>query len=175
MRKAIVGGLVLALLVIAAVPVFAAPWWASRPGPVAPRGPGIGPLAVGQTIPADVHAAIEAGVQAAAANALGMTPEALRQALATKPMVVVAAEKNVPIATVGAAMQQARTTAINDLVKAGKLTAQQATVLLQAGPGRGRGFGGGVGAQPGYGPGYGIGYAPGRGPGRPGVGRGPRW
>lgn len=150
MKKTLVGTLVLALLIAVAVPALAAPWWANRPGPAAGRGPGGGPLAVGQTIPAEVHAVIEAATQAAAAKVLGMTPEALRQALATKRMVAIAAEKNVPIATVQTAMRTARAEAINELVKTGKLTAQQAALLLQAGPGR----------------------APGHGPG---MGRGPRW
>ena len=114
-------------------------------------------MGVGQTIPADVHTAIQTATQAAAAKVLGMTPEALRQALTTSRMATIAAQKNVQLATVQAAMKQARTQTINDLVKAGKLTASQAAWLLQAGPGRGRGAGGGPQQGPGQGAGRGRG------------------
>jgi hypothetical protein len=116
-------------------------------------------MGTGQTIPAEVHTAIQTATQAAAAKVLGMTPEALRQALLTSRMAGIAAQKNVPLTTVQAAMRQARTQTINDLVKAGKLTAAQAAWLLQAGPGSGRG----AGARPQQGPGQG-----------PGRGHGPR-
>jgi hypothetical protein len=156
MRKVLGMMVVLALVVILAVPAFAGPRGAQRPGPAGGRGPGAGPQGVAQTIPAEVHAAIQTATQAAAAQVLGMTPEALRQALTTSRMAAIAAQKNVPLSTVQAAMRQARTQTINDLVKTGKLTAAQAAVLLQAGRGAG------VGPQQG----------PGQGGGR---GRGPRW
>jgi len=157
MKKVFGTMLILALVAILAVPAFAAPRGAHRPGPAGGRGPGAGPMGVGQAIPADVHTAIQTATQAAAAKVLGMTPEALRQALTTSRMATIAAQKNVHLATVQAAMKQARTQTINDLVKAGKLTASQAAWLLQAGPGSGRGAGGGPQQGPGQGAGRGRG------------------
>jgi hypothetical protein len=117
-------------------------------------------MGVGQAIPAEVHTAIQTATQAAAAKVLGVTPEALRQALTTSRMSAIAAQKNVQLATVQAAMKQARTQTINDLVKAGKLTAAQAAWLLQAGPGGSRGRGPGSGPQQGPGQGAGRGHGP---------------
>ena len=148
MKKALAGIFVVALLVVVAVPVFAAPPWARGTG-----GPGRGlgtPIAA---IPAEVHAAIETATRAAAAKALGITPEVLAQEFAAgKTMVALAAAKNVPVATVQAAMVTARNAAIDSALQAGKITAEQAAWLKQMGPGRGR-----------------LGRA-GRGPGQ-----GPRW
>ena len=157
MKKALAGIFVVALLVVVAVPVFAAPPRARGAG-----GPGRGlgmPIAA---IPAEVHAAIETATRAAAAKALGITPEVLAQEFAAgKTMVAVAAAKNVPVATVQAAMVTARNAAIDSALQAGKITAGE------GGRGQHRGARGG---RAGGGGGGGGGGRAGRGPGQ-----GPRW
>lgn len=158
MRKVLGTMLVLTLVAVLAVPAFAGPRGAHRPDRAG--GPGAGPMGIGQTIPAEVHTAIQTATQAAAAKALGMTPEALRQALTASRMPAIAAQKNVPLTTVQTAMKEARTQTINDLVKAGKLTAAQAAWLLQAGPGSGMGRGAGGGPRQGSGQGTGRGHGP---------------
>lgn len=145
MKKVLAGIFVIALVAALAIPAFAAPRGRGhgRPG----SGPGAGVAA----IPADVHTAIETATRAAAAKALGITPEALAQEFAAgKTMVALAAAKNVPIATVRTAMVTARNAAIDSALGAGKITAEQAAWLKQMGPGRGRPGGGGRG--PGQGP-----------------------
>lgn len=167
--KAIViaGGVVLALLVVSVAPALAAgpPWAAPRGGPAVQtpaRGPGAG---VGSTIPTEVRTAIQNASQAAAAEVLGMTPQALQSELAArKTMAAIAAAKNVPLDKVLAAMQAARKDAINKALKEGKINQVQADRLLQTGPR--------MSAAPASGPGQGIARGQGRFAARPG--RGPR-
>jgi hypothetical protein len=155
MKKILAIAFVVALVAVLAFPAFAAP--RGRGGG---RGPG---AAVAATIPAEVHTAIQTATREAAAKALGMTPEALAQEFAAgKTMVALAAAKNVPVATVRAAMVTARNAAIDSALQAGRITAEQAAWLKQAGPSGGFGMGDGPGrGRPGRG---------GRGPGQ-----GPRW
>jgi hypothetical protein len=181
----VAGGVTLTLLVTSVVPAFAAgPRWGTGPGPaiqapaVGPRGPAVQapasarpgrPAGVAATIPADVHNAIETAVRAAAARVLKITPEALDKEMAAgKTMAAIAAAKNVPLATVRNAMQNARKYAVNQALAAGKITRAQADALLQAGPRWGTASG--SGARPMMGPRQGTG--PGAGA-RPGSGRRP--
>jgi len=155
MKRVLAGIFVVALLVTLAVPAFAAPPRARGTG-----GPGRGEVPMATAIPAEVHAAIEAATRAAAAKALGITPEVLALELgAGKTMMTLAAARNVPIATVRAAMVTARNAAIDAASKAGKITAEQAAWLKQRGPalgmagaGAGRGRPGRAGRGPGRGP-----------------------
>lgn len=154
-------GVVLALLTVSAVPAAAAgPRWGAGRGPVA---------GVAATVPADVHKAIEAATQAAAARALKMTPvEFEKERTAGKTLAVLAGARNVPLQTVQNAMQNARKYAINQAVAAGKLTKAQADALLQAGPRFG--VTGQPGARPAMGPRQGAQQGFGA---RPGAGRNP--
>jgi hypothetical protein len=111
-------------------------------------GPGAGPRAEARAVPGipqDVHDAIETAVRGAAARVLNMTADDLGKALtAGKTMATIAAEKNVPLTTVQNAMLNARRFAINQALAAGKITREQATALLQTGPGFARGQGAGM-------------------------------
>lgn len=133
----IVGSLAALLLVSSVAPAIAAgPPWAQQGGPAVQRpvrGPGAG--GIGLSIPAEVHTAIHNATVAAAARTLKMTPQALQQELAAgKTIATVAVSKNVPVETVLAAMATARKGAVDQALKAKKITQAQADWLLRAGP-----------------------------------------
>jgi hypothetical protein len=171
-KTLLIGGVILALLAATVVPSFAA-----GPPRGAGRGPGAGMMPGGAPgpgaqrvpgIPQDVHESIETAVRGAAARVLNMTPDDLNNALrGGKTMAVIAAEKNMPLATVRTAMTNARRFAINQALAAGKITREQANALLQAGPRFAQGRGAGMGRHPGMGPATGPGAGMGPGPGMP--------
>ncbi|MDI6771906.1 MAG: hypothetical protein QME77_04890 [bacterium] len=186
-----VAGIVLALLVVSVAPAMAAgPRWGTGPGagaaygpgagtgPGAGRGPGAG---IAATIPADVHKAIEAATQAAAARVLKMTPaDFSKERAAGKTLAYLSGAKNVPLQTVQTAMVNARKYAINQALASGKITKAQADALLQAGPRFGvtgqPGARPAMGPRPGMQPGFGArpgGRWTGAGQQRPGAGQRP--
>ncbi len=133
----IVGSLAAVLLASSVAPAIAAgPPWAQQGGPAVQRpvrGPGGG--GIGLSVPAEVRTAIHNATVAAAAKTLKMTTQALQQELAAgKTMAVVAQSKNVPVETVLAAMATARKEAVDQALKAKKITQAQADWLLRAGP-----------------------------------------
>jgi hypothetical protein len=146
-KMLLIGGVVLALVAAAIVPAFAAgpPWGAGPLGAGRMPQAGLGPGAQRVPgIPEDVHEAIETAVRGAAARVLNMTPDDVNKALTgDKTMAVLAAEKNVSLATVRTAMTNARRFAINQALAAGKITREQANALLETGPR----FAGGPGAR----------------------------